>query len=58
MDEKTQSGSPGTDRINISQKYELQYWSKKLGVSHDELIKAVKTVGTSLNEVKKYLKGE
>lgn len=58
MDEKTQSGRPEISRINISQKYELQYWSKKLGVSHDELVKAVKAAGTSLIEVKKYLKVE
>lgn len=44
------------NRINISQKFELQYWSKKLGISQDDLVKAVKTAGTALNEVKRYLK--
>ncbi|WP_442587352.1 DUF3606 domain-containing protein [Pedobacter sp. AW31-3R] len=44
------------NKINITEKYEIHYWSKKLGISNDDLIEAVKSVGTSLNEVKKYLK--
>lgn len=50
------SPRPQQNKINITEKYEIQYWSKKLGISHDDLIEAVKSVGTSLNEVKKYLK--
>lgn len=56
MDNKERSENQDMNRININEKYELQYWSKKLRVSQDELIKAVKSAGTTLYEVKRYLK--
>jgi hypothetical protein len=34
-------------RINTSEDYEVCYWSKKFGVSPDELKTAVKKVGNS-----------
>lgn len=58
MDNKTKTGSPDRDRINVNEDYELQDWSKKFGVSRDELKKAVKEVGTSAEAVAKYLKGK
>ena len=56
MDNKKHTGSPDRDRINVNEDYELQDWSKKFGVTPDELKKAVKAVGTSAKEVEKYLK--
>jgi hypothetical protein len=56
MDNKQKTGSPDRDRINVNEDYELQHWSKKFGVSSDELKKAVKTVGTSAEAVEKHLK--
>lgn len=55
MDNKNNTGSPDRDRINVNEDYELQYWSQKLGVSHDELKAAVKAVGTSAEDVRKHL---
>ncbi|KAF2395380.1 DUF3606 domain-containing protein [Pseudomonas frederiksbergensis] len=48
----------GTDqiRINIKDRSELLYWSKKFGVSKDELKSAVKAVGESLTAVQNQLK--
>lgn len=42
-------------RINIHESWELKYWSKKFGVTKEELIHAVKEVGTSVAAVKLYL---
>lgn len=56
MDNKKDTGSPDRDRINVNEEYELRDWSKKFGVSHDELKKAVKAVGTMAKDVQEYLK--
>lgn len=58
MDNKAKTGSPDRDRINVNEDYELQHWSKKFGVSHDDLKKAVKKAGTSAKAVEAFLKGE
>lgn len=52
---KSQTGKTYNSQINISQLYELQYWSQKLSVSTVELRKAVKAVGYNLNDITKYL---
>ena len=56
MDNKQKVGSPDRDRINVHEDYELQDWSKKFGVSPDELKAAVKAVGTSAKDVEDHLK--
>ncbi|WP_163410281.1 DUF3606 domain-containing protein [Flavobacterium ajazii] len=55
MDNKLKTGKADDLRIDISQMYELQYWSQKLSVTTGELKQAVKAVGYNLNEVTKYL---
>lgn len=55
MDSKEKIGSPDRERINVNEDYELQYWSKELGITRDELIAAVKAAGTSVKDVKAYL---
>lgn len=52
---KSQTGKTYNSQINISQMYELQYWSQKLSVSTGELKQAVKAVGYNLNDITKYL---
>lgn len=44
------------DRINMSEYYELEYWSNKFGVSIERLKTAVKAVGNSITAVSQYLK--
>jgi len=56
MDNKQNIGAPDRDRINVNEEYELQYWSEKFSVSHQELKDAVKSAGTSVEKVKAYLK--
>jgi hypothetical protein len=55
MDDKKNVGSPDRDRINVNEDYELQYWSEKFGVTHDELKNAVKAAGTTVKAVQAYL---
>jgi hypothetical protein len=42
-------------RINVEEDYELRYWTKKLGVSSDQLKQAVKDVGPSAKAVEEKL---
>ncbi|MDB4922338.1 DUF3606 domain-containing protein [Mucilaginibacter sp.] len=55
MDDKTKTGSPDRDLINPSEYYELEYWSKKFGVTPEKLRSAIKAVGSSAKEVEAYL---
>lgn len=54
-DDKKNTGSPDRDRINVNEEYELQYWTKALGVSAEELRAAVKAVGPTAVAVRKHL---
>ena len=56
MDNKKSAGSADRERINVNEDYELRDWSKKFGVSHDELKAAVKAVGPMVKDVEVYLK--
>ena len=51
VDEKTKKKAVGHNRIDLSQPYELGYWSRKFGVSEQELADAVHTVGTNAEDV-------
>jgi Protein of unknown function (DUF3606) len=41
-------------KININQRWEIDYWTKTLGVTEQQLITAVKTVGPLVANVKFY----
>jgi hypothetical protein len=55
MDDKTKAGSPDSKFININEDYEVQYWTKELGVSKEKLAEAVAAAGTSVAAVREYL---
>jgi hypothetical protein len=42
-------------KVNVNESWELDYWSKKFGVTKEKLKEAVKAVGTSAVLVQKYL---
>ena len=42
-------------KVNVNESWELDYWSKELGVTKERLKEAVKAVGTSAAAVKRYL---
>ncbi len=55
-DDKTNRGPADRSRINVHEHHELEYWSKKFGVTHDELIAAVNKVGVMAEAVEGELK--
>jgi hypothetical protein len=46
-----------SSRISTSEKWEIQYWTKALGCSEEQLIAAVKKVGNSADAVRNFLQG-
>ncbi len=57
-DDKTKTGGQDRARINTSEDYEVRDWSKKFGVTPDELKAAVKVVGNKAAAVEAHLKGK
>ena len=50
-------GPQDSSRIAMGEDYEVAYWTKKFGVSREELQQAVDAVGNSATAVEKYLRG-
>ncbi|HVH36550.1 DUF3606 domain-containing protein [Tahibacter sp. UC22_41] len=42
-----------TDRIDLSSHWELTYWATQWGVSPEQIVKAVASVGTNLRLVRR-----
>ena len=57
-DDKSKRGAQDRKRINVNEDYELRDWSKKFGVSQEELKAAVQAVGDSASAVEKHLKAK
>jgi predicted DNA-binding protein YlxM (UPF0122 family) len=55
-DDKTKTGGQDRSRINVNEDYELRDWSKKFGVTSQELKDAVKKVGDKASAVEAHLK--
>jgi hypothetical protein len=43
------------DRVNMSEEWEVQYWTQTLGVSRERLEGAVKVMGSAMSGIKAYL---
>ena len=56
-DDLKQAGKPDDARSNVDQDHELKYWSEKLGVSRDQLRKAVQAAGPMVKDVQRHLRG-
>jgi len=54
-DDKSKRGSPDRDRIDINDPDEVRNWTKSLGVTKEELQRAVEAVGTTAGKVYDYL---
>lgn len=54
-DNKSKTGSPDRDRINLSEDYEVQYWTKELGISEKELRDVIQAVGNTSKGVREHL---
>lgn len=44
-------------KINIHEEWEVRYWTKHFGCTREQLVAAVKAVGTGARAVEQYLKG-
>ena len=54
-DDRTLRGQQDRQRINMSEDYEVDYWTKKWGVSREQLAEAVRKVGPMSASVAKLL---
>jgi hypothetical protein len=55
-DDLKNRGEPDRSRVNLKEVPEVQYWSKKFGVSAEQLRSAVKAAGPQAGDVEKHLK--
>ena len=54
-DNKSNRGAPDRDRIDLSDEDEVRNWTKSLGVSKEELQRAVQAAGDRADKVREYL---
>jgi hypothetical protein len=54
-DDLTDRGPADRSRISLDEDWEVQWWTKALGVSEDNLREAVAAVGNSANAVRDHL---
>jgi hypothetical protein len=54
-DNLNERGPGDRTRINVSQPHELSYWSRKLGVSEEQLRQAVQQAGPMADDVRRTL---
>ena len=55
MNNDLQTGSIDNENINIHEYYEVEHWTKELRTNVEVLKDAVEHVGTSIEDIKKYL---
>lgn len=55
-DDKNNRGLQDRSRINLSEDYEVRYWTDKFGVSKAQLEEAVRAAGSSAEAVEKELR--
>jgi hypothetical protein len=51
-DDKTKRSPQDSSRINLSEDYEVRYWTEALGISTDRLREVVDEVGPSASAVR------
>ncbi len=54
-DDKTKVGGQDRARINLAEDYEVADWSKKFGVTPEQLKAAVAAVGDRVEDVERHL---
>jgi hypothetical protein len=47
-DDLNKRGPQDASRVNVNEEWELRYWTKKLGVTEEELKAAVEKVGVNV----------
>lgn len=54
-DNLQKAGPQDRSRINVNERWEVDYWTRELGVSQQELEQAVKAVGPAVSAVRQHL---
>jgi len=54
-DDKGKRGSPDRDRIDMNDEDEVRNWTKSLGISREELQRAVQAAGNQADKVREFL---
>jgi Protein of unknown function (DUF3606) len=54
-DDESKAGPADRDRINVQERYELEYWSSKFGVTPEQLKEAVAKAGVMVKDVEQHL---
>lgn len=54
-DDRAKRGAQDRARINMSEGYEVDYWSRALGVSKERLAAVVEKVGDRVDDVRREL---
>jgi hypothetical protein len=57
-DNKTKTAPQDSRKVNLSENYEVQYWTNRFGCTPTELETAVKEAGPMAKDVEKQLKGK
>jgi hypothetical protein len=52
-DDLTERGADDRSRVNVNEEHEVRYWTKKWGVTKEQLMLAVRQVGLSVAAVAK-----
>jgi hypothetical protein len=55
-DDLENRGPQDRSKVNLGEDYEIQYWTKRFGVSEAQLRQAVERAGSSVEAVQKALK--
>ena len=55
-DDKTKRAPQDANLISLEEDYEVEYWTRKYGVTRQRLTEAVKSVGHSAEKVGEHLK--
>ena len=55
-DDKTKTGGQDRALINSSGTYEVRDWAAKFGVTQEQLLDAIRSVGNRADDVEAYLK--
>ena len=54
-DDLTNRSAQDRSRVNVHEDYEVRYWTKKWGVSREQLVEAVQQAGVSAKAVARHL---
>lgn len=54
-DDRTDRGPQDRARVNLSEDYEVRYWTQELGVSKEELTRLVQQHGNSADKLRRAL---